>query len=151
MPVPNQRFWERGRDLRSVWGRRPGLTGLCKFGSSLHGSQHFHLPTQSPSFPSLRSEGGWKLTRWLDTEWKKCLSWDGKRSHAEVEMPVGVMRETETEKPRKRKPCQSRKIAFQGHYLWGGWGGSVKIPEEQAKCVQSAEKSWFILSVSPYF
>lgn len=27
----------------------------------------------------------------------------------------------------------------------------VKIPEEQAKLMESAENSWFILSVSPYF
>lgn len=34
----------------------------------------------------------------------------------------------------------------------GGRGESlVKIPEEQAKLMESAENSWFILSVSPYF
>lgn len=29
--------------------------------------------------------------------------------------------------------------------------GPVKIPEEQTKLMESAEKSWFILGVSPYF
>lgn len=29
--------------------------------------------------------------------------------------------------------------------------GPVKIPEAQAKLMESAEKSWFILSVSLYF
>lgn len=51
---------------------------------------------------------------------------------------------------KENKPHRSGEIAFQVHYPWGK-KKKVKIPEEQAKLMESAENSWFILSEPPCF
>lgn len=64
-----------------------------------------------------------------------------------MEIPVGVMGGARE----KIQAMPIREDSFSSSLLRGKKKGPVKIAEEQAKLMESAEKSWFILGASPYF